>query len=262
MAKNNVLIYTDCIEQMGYLSMEERGILFTAILHYQAGLPLPEMTKMLSLIFVPIRQQLDRDNEAYRKKCEKNRANIEARWKKSQDGIQSYTNEYERIRSDTKNTDNDNDNGTDNDKDNDNGTDNDKDNDNDTNVVVEPIQQPTTDDYKMIVDAWNAIGHVVKIDGIIPLTRRDNELRLCIGTYGMDGVINAIAKIADSPYLKNRGSIVFDHYINMNAMQRLLEGAYDTDYKAKDSKNSNTAFNNFSQRNYNFADLERRLFNK
>ena len=238
MAKNSVLIYTDWIEQIEYLSMEERGILLTAILHYQAGMPLPEMDKILSLIFIPIRQQLDRDNEAYIKKCEKNKANIEARWKRSQsESIRNDTNVYDGIRNDTKNTDNDKDNGNgkgnDNDKDNGKDNGNGKGNDNDK----EEAPTPTPSRINEVISAWNSIPHTVAIDDIIPMTRRYDELRICLNMVGFNGVMKAIDKVKNSEYLKNHGGIVFDRYINRNAIQNLLEGGYDKDFsKPKTAK--------------------------
>jgi hypothetical protein len=50
------------------------------------------------------KNQFDRDKEKYEVVCDKNKENVRKRWDKK------YTTVYDRIRSDTKNTDNDNDN--------------------------------------------------------------------------------------------------------------------------------------------------------
>lgn len=128
---------------------------------------------------------------------------------------------------------------------------------------IKTAPTPTDPELQEIIDAWNSIPHALKIDGIRPMTSRYDETRICIGMYGMDRILQAIAKAKSAEYLKNRGSIVFDRYINRNAIQGLLDGAYDTDFKKTEKKKSSTqtAFNNFHQRTYDDAFLEK-LMNK
>lgn len=100
-------------------------------------------------------------------------------------------------------------------------------------VVVE-APQPTMKDYEDIIQAWNDIPHTVKIQSIIPGTKREDELRICLMMYGVESLCLAFNKIRDSKYLQKRGNVVFDRYINRNAIQGLLEGAYDKDYSEKE----------------------------
>jgi len=126
-----------------------------------------------------------------------------------------------------------------------------------------PIDELTEEQMQMITDAWNKIPHAVKIRGIIPMTPRYNETRLCISIFGYDGILQAIKKAGTAEWLKNKGKIVFDSFINRNAVQKLLEGAYDEDYQAEKDKQKpkKTRFNDFHQREYDYKELERKLMN-
>ena len=65
------VLYTDYIDQVELLSMEQRGCLLSAIMCYAAGKELPEMDGMVTMAFSFIRKQIDRDNEKYQEKVEK-----------------------------------------------------------------------------------------------------------------------------------------------------------------------------------------------
>ena len=53
--------------------MEQRGKLFTAILCYAAGEEIPELDAAADMAFSFIQDRMDRDNAAYMQKCEKRR---------------------------------------------------------------------------------------------------------------------------------------------------------------------------------------------
>lgn len=65
------VLYTDYIDQVELLSMEQRGCLLSAIMCYAADKELPEMDGMVTMAFSFIRKQIDRDNEKYQEKVEK-----------------------------------------------------------------------------------------------------------------------------------------------------------------------------------------------
>ena len=94
--------------------------------------------------------------------------------------------------------------------------------------VVAPT--PIDQQLDQIMSAWNEIPHTVKIKSIVPMTQRYDELRVVLSMVGMDGVMEAIQRVKESDYLSQRGHVVFDRYMNRNAIQGLLEGAYDEDY--------------------------------
>lgn len=68
--KKSFVLYTDYLEQMELLSMEQRGLLFTAIMNYAAEKELPEMDGVTAMCFAFVKAQLDRDDEKYKAICE------------------------------------------------------------------------------------------------------------------------------------------------------------------------------------------------
>lgn len=88
---------------------EEAGQLFKWILAYVNDLH-PEVPREIRFAVAQVKKQLDDDLERYKEKCRKNKENIQKRWNtKDNENIPSDTNVYERIPSDTKNTDKDKD---------------------------------------------------------------------------------------------------------------------------------------------------------
>lgn len=73
MMKSSFVMYTEYAEQIELLSMEQRGLLFTAIMAYAAGNDMPEMDAVTTMAFSFIRSRMDADNEKYRKTCEARR---------------------------------------------------------------------------------------------------------------------------------------------------------------------------------------------
>lgn len=125
-----------------------------------------------------------------------------------------------------------------------------------------PIPELDIGFLQKIMDTWNAIPHVVKLSGITPMTPRYDNLRMCIGIVGVDGVFAAIQKIADSEYFKQRGSVQFDKYIDPGMIQKVMEGTYDKNFRTAKNDPTKTKFTNFNQRNYDYSELERKLMNK
>jgi hypothetical protein len=66
-------IYMDWEEQLTDLTNEERGIILSAMFEYKRTGVVPELPRLLSLVFSFIRQQFDRDADKYEQKIEKRR---------------------------------------------------------------------------------------------------------------------------------------------------------------------------------------------
>ena len=71
--RDSFLMYTANMDQISLLTMEQRGILFTSIMCYAAGRPLPDMDGMTQMAFCFIKAQMDRDSEKYQKTVEARR---------------------------------------------------------------------------------------------------------------------------------------------------------------------------------------------
>ena len=70
MKKNSFVLYTDYLAQIELLTMEQRGVLLTAIMKYQAGEELPDADPVTEMAFSFIKANLDKDNERYERTIE------------------------------------------------------------------------------------------------------------------------------------------------------------------------------------------------
>jgi uncharacterized phage protein (TIGR02220 family) len=74
--KKSFLVYgEDLKEILDDLTDEQVGQLFRGMVSYHNTGVDPHFTGALKYVFIPIRQQMDRDKDRYEQKCEKNRAN-------------------------------------------------------------------------------------------------------------------------------------------------------------------------------------------
>lgn len=72
--KNSFVLYTEYAKHLELLSMEQRGVLFTAIMAFETGEEMPEMDGMTKMAFSFISEQLSRDKEKYESICKKRSA--------------------------------------------------------------------------------------------------------------------------------------------------------------------------------------------
>ena len=102
--KKSFLLFNDLSIPFKSLSNEDAGILIKAILEYQNGGINQELEGVVGMAFTFIKQQLDRCDEQYQEKCEKNRQNIQKYWDKVKE---TNTNVYNRKRMNTTATNSD-----------------------------------------------------------------------------------------------------------------------------------------------------------
>ena len=106
------IVYKDINAVIDELTDEQAGKLFRGMIKYSVDGTEPDFDGVLKFVFIPIKQQIDRDSEKYDRKCEKNRENIKKRWAREKgtteyDGIRTNTN-YTNTNTNTKtNTDTD-----------------------------------------------------------------------------------------------------------------------------------------------------------
>ncbi len=87
------VVYGDIHAVVDELTDEQTGKLFKGMIAYFASGKAPKFDGVLKYVWIPIRQQMDRDKEKYDAKCEKNREKIQKYW----DGVKANTNEYNSI---------------------------------------------------------------------------------------------------------------------------------------------------------------------
>ena len=89
-------MYYDLIEQLSDFNDKDFRDIIVAMMEYDKNGTEPNFDGMKKVAFKFIKTTIDKNNDDYNKKCEKNRENILKRW---------GTNEYERIRTNTNATD-------------------------------------------------------------------------------------------------------------------------------------------------------------
>lgn len=117
--KQSLIFYKDWYDVLQDLPDEERLKAYDAVMQYAFEDKVPT-NKFVKVTTALMRTTIDRDNNKYDEKCERNRQNVLNRWKKKQEQMNA-TSENERVRSlrtNTNHTDNDNYNDNDNDNDN------------------------------------------------------------------------------------------------------------------------------------------------
>lgn len=223
MAKNTILVYTDLMEQLEELSLEERGIILTAMIKYQMGEELPKMSKLLKLVFIPIRQSIDRDNDAYERKCEKNRENGKLGGRPKN---QTVTSETERFSEKPKKADNDNENDIDNDNGSDSGND---------NADIQPLPALTQRELDRIMDAWNNQKCTLDIKGFTK--KRIKEISFLVNG-NLEKFLDVIKSLNKQQYLIDQADknmpTHFDWFLDPENYQSVIEGKYEKKYGTGD----------------------------
>lgn len=98
--KKSFLLYKDQEEIIDNLTDKQAGRLFKAVFDYARG-DKPVLSQSMSVIFISIRQTIDRNKENYEKVCEINRKNAKKRWEKIptntkvSDGMRPHAKAYD-----------------------------------------------------------------------------------------------------------------------------------------------------------------------
>lgn len=105
---DSFILYTSDYQLIEGLTDEQLGQLTRALFIYARDGEVINLEPVVRMAFAFIKDKIDRNQQKYQKKCERNRENIRKRWNKSNtndtkenERIPSDTNVYERIPSDT-----------------------------------------------------------------------------------------------------------------------------------------------------------------
>ena len=69
--KGSFVLYAEYLENIELLSMEQRGVLITALMKYVSGLDIPDMDEATTIAFSFIRSKIDKDQKKYEEVCSK-----------------------------------------------------------------------------------------------------------------------------------------------------------------------------------------------
>ena len=98
--KKGFILYKSLYEPIKALDKEQKGELMEAIFEYQlTGEIIEDLNPIVNMAFMFFKNQFDIDNAKYLEKCKKAKESVEKRWNKKD------TNVYERIETNTNNTD-------------------------------------------------------------------------------------------------------------------------------------------------------------
>lgn len=75
------IVYGDIQDILNELTDDQVAQLFRGMVNYFVDGKDPKFTGVLKYVFIPIKQQMDRNADKYEKKCEKMRENANKRWK-------------------------------------------------------------------------------------------------------------------------------------------------------------------------------------
>lgn len=155
------IVYGDVKDVVDELDNEQAGELFRGMIDYFVDGTEPNFSDVLKFVFIPIKQQMDRDAGKYIQRCNKNRENVKKRYER----IRSNTNVYDGIRPYTKATNTDTNTNTDTDTKKDTDTDT-KSRESDTNDVplslISYLNEKTGSSYKVDADI---AGRIISLFG-------------------------------------------------------------------------------------------------
>ena len=233
--RESFVLYVKYLENIEMLSMEQRGILITALMRYVSDKEIPEMDGMTTMAYSFIKSQIDRDFEKYEETCRKRaEAGKLGGRPKEANGFSEKQNKAKKANGFSEKQNN---------PDNDNEYDNENDND-------------IKNKYSC---AFEALWSVYPRKKEKANAYKCYKARLADG-FSEDELMTAVKRSADE--CKSRGTE--KRYIKLGATffsSNTPFVDYLGDYRPEDTENHATGknFNNFERRNYDFGVLERSL---
>lgn len=230
-------MYTEYLKHIQKMDMEQRGKLFTAILCYAAGEEIPELDAAADMAFSFIQDRMDRDNATYMQKCEKRREAGKLGGRPKANGFSEKQTKEKKANGFSE-------------KQNNPDTDNEPDTDNDTDKKINTL----ADAKAMFERLWKLYPNK-KGKGQVSDTQKKRLLAI-----GEDRLVKAIDRYSlelqkDADWRKAQyGSTFF----NSGYVDYLDENYVPGKEQKPACKNQ---FNDFEQRECDYADLERTLLN-
>lgn len=239
MDKSSFVMYTKYLRNIKKLTMEQRGLLFTAILSYASDQEIPELDAATDMAFSFIQEQMDRDHEVYLEKCRKRSEAGKLGGRPKANGFSEKQVKAKKANGFSEKQNN---------PDIDNEPDNDTDISSNDNRVIAPADKTLCAGKFLLNDGTEyevSENDVVTYQQLYPGIDVRQELR------------NIQAWCLSNPkYRKTRGGA--KRFMN-SWLSRSQNGARKE--QAVPEKKTRNRFNDFEQRECDYADLERTLLN-
>lgn len=218
--KKSFLVYYDMIEQLDVLTDVEVGMLFRAVILFAKEGVIPTFDdKALTVLFLGMKSQIERDAQRYQERCNKNRNAANNRWRKdniiSSQQTKTDANACNRMQTDA-----------------DTDIDTDTDIDIDTENVCSSDKDISNIDYKKVTDWYNNTVKPIGLPTIMTMNnKRITLFNKIITEYGRNSLIKAFEMVKRSSYLRgdtNRQiKMSFDWLFTEDNYVKVLEGKYD-----------------------------------
>ena len=248
---DSFILYTSDYQLIEGLTDEQLGQLIRALFTYARDGKVIKLEPVVRMAFAFIKDKIDRNQQKYQKKCERNRENIRKRWNKSNtndtkenERIPNDTSVYERIPNDTTRYLYDSDSDSDSDSDVSKETDNIPSKEGlsiSENPKVDPDKRCAKIDFAAIKEYWNT-KHDQSGSAMRRLTlmsdQRKSNVRARIREYGGDvqKVYKAIDKAMESNFMNGKNGkgwvASFDWMMCPSNFPKVLEGNYDNEQPA------------------------------
>ena len=247
---DSFILYTSDYQLIEELTDEQLGQLTRALFIYARDGEVIKLDPVVRMAFVFIKDKIDRNQQKYQKKCERNRENIRKRWNKSNtndtkenERIPNDTSVYERIPNDTTRYlyDSDSDSDSDVSKETDNNIPSKEGLSISENPKVDPARRCAKIDFAAIKEYWNT-KHDQSGSAMRRLTlmsdQRKSNVRARIREYGGDvqNVYKAIDKAMASDFMNGKNGkgwvASFDWMMCPSNFPKVLEGNYDNEQPA------------------------------
>ena len=249
---DSFILYTSDYQLIEGLTDEQLGQLTRSLFVYARDGEVIKLDPVVRMAFVFIKDKIDRNQQKYQKKCERNRENIRKRWNKSNtndtkenERIPNDTSVYERIPNDTTRYLYDSDSVSDSDSDSDVSKETDNNNipskeglSISENPKVDPARRCAKIDFAAIKEYWNT-KHDQSGSAMRRLTlmsdQRKSNVRARIREYGWDvqNVYKAIDKAMASDFMNGKNGkgwvASFDWMMCPSNFPKVLEGNYDNE---------------------------------
>lgn len=231
--KESFVLYVKYLDNIEMLSMEQRGILITALMSYVAGKDIPDMDGMTAMAYSFIKSQVDRDFEKYEETCRKRSEAGKLGGRPKAKDIKDFNAKAKKANGFPEKQNN---------PDNDNEYDNENEND-------------IKNTYSCAFEAlWAAYPRKKEKANAY----KCYKARLADG-FSEDELMTAVKRYAEECKARNTET----RYIKLGATflgSNTPFSDYLGDYKPEDSDSGkHKSFDNFERRNYDMDDLERRL---